>query len=68
MFYLLKGYYTFIPPFEPPDFQDAIDQSDLRRFLESVGFKPRNTAEREVMNNLPLVFLRLAVWAPKMGP
>jgi len=31
---------------------DAIDQSDLREFLESVGFKPRNKPEREVMHNL----------------
>ncbi|CAE7724541.1 unnamed protein product [Symbiodinium sp. KB8] len=31
---------------------DAIDQSDLREFLESVGFRPRNKPEREVMQNL----------------
>lgn len=29
---------------------DAIDQSDLRQFLENVGFKPRNKAERELMS------------------
>lgn len=31
---------------------DAIDQSDLRHFLEGVGFKPRSKAERELMNHL----------------
>lgn len=31
---------------------EAIDQSDLRYFLEGVGFKPRSKAERELMNHL----------------
>lgn len=29
---------------------DAIDQSDLRHFLEAVGFKPRSKAERELLS------------------
>lgn len=31
---------------------DAIDQSDLRHFLEGVGFKPRSKAERDLMSQM----------------
>jgi len=31
---------------------DAIDQSDLRHFLEGVGFKPRSKPERDLLTNL----------------
>ncbi|CAJ1330241.1 unnamed protein product, partial [Effrenium voratum] len=56
-----KAYLSLVSPSDEKTYRDvlrrytdtdAIDQSDLRQFLENVGFKPRNKAERELMNNL----------------